>query len=122
MSRRHLNPRFSIYNSGVLYLSEAKTARTDFGAPTNAKKMSEVEKLQKLDFQVMSKRERDFEFAQAKDRSLDLKVKTRVHHSASTDKQVLIGKTLYDIFQIDGDEPAGEMYMYLEKVRELTDE
>ena len=122
MIQGRLNPRFSNYNHGVLYISRSKTKNTDFGAPTNAKKMSEVEKLQKLDFQIMSKRERDFEFAQASDHSLDLKVRTRFHSSASTDRQVLIGRTLYDIFQVDGNEFSGEMYLYLEKVRELADE
>jgi hypothetical protein len=122
MIQGRLNPRFSNYNHGVLYISRSKTKNTDFGAPTNAKKMSEVEKLQKLDFQVMSKRERDFEFAQASDHSLDLKVRTRFHSSASTDRQVLIGRTLYDVFQVDGNEFSGEMYLYLEKVRELADE
>lgn len=122
MIRRRLNPRFSNYNHGVLYISRSRTKDTDFGAVTNATKMSDMEKLQKLDYEEMSKRERDLEFAQASDHSLDLKVRTRFHRSATTDRQVLIGKVLYDIFQVDGNEFSGEMYLYLEKVRELADE
>ena len=121
MTRRHLNPRFSNYNHGVLYISRSRTKNTDFGAVTNATKMSDMDMLQKLDYEEMSKRERDLEFAQASDHSLDLKVRTRFHSSATADRQVLIGRTLYDIFQVDGSSVTGEMYLYLEEVRELAD-
>lgn len=121
MIRKHLNPRFSNYNHGVLYIAKASTQSSGFGAVTNPVKMSDMEKLQKLDFEEMSKRERDFEFAQSSDHSLDLKVRTRFHSSATADRQVLIGRTLYDIFQVDGNEFSGEMYLYLEKVRELDE-
>ena len=122
MIRRNLHPRFSVFNQGILYIAEISTQDTDFGAPTNATKVSDLETLVKLEYEEMSKRERDLEFAQASDHSLDLKVRTRFHSSASTDRQVLIGRTLYDIFQVDGNEFSGEMYLYLEKVRELANE
>ena len=54
------------------------------------------------------------------EKSLDLKVKTRFHESAATDRQVLIGKDLYDIFRIDWDDDRTNMYLYLQKVRTLT--
>ncbi len=120
MIRKPLNQRFSpTYNEGVLYISELNTQQTSFGAVTNAVKVSDVKKIQKLDFKEMSKRERDFDFAQASDHTLDKKVKTPYHPSANTDRQVLIGRTLYDIYQVDSNERGMEMYLYLEKMREL---
>ena len=121
MIRRRLNPRFSNYNHGVLYISRSRTKDTDFGAVTNATKMSDMEKLQKLDYEEMSKRERDVSFAEASDQTLDLKVKTRYHAAAKAHRQVLINNKLYDIFQVDGSSVTGEMYLYLEEVRELAD-
>lgn len=121
MIRHNLNPRFSRYNQGVLFIAQISTQDTDFGAVTNATKMSDMTKLVRLDYEEMSKRERDVSFAEASDHSLDLKVKTRYHTSAKAHRQVLIGNMLYDIFQVDGSAITGEMYLYLEEVRELAD-
>ena len=121
MIRHNLNPRFSVYNQGVLHIAQINTQDPDFGAATNATKMSDMTKLAKLDYEEMSKRERDVSFAEASDHSLDLKVKTRYHASAKAHRQVLIGNMLYDIFQVDGSPVTGEMFLYLEEVRELAD-
>lgn len=122
MIRSNLNPRFSRYNQGVLFIAQISTQETDFGAVTNATKMSDVTKLVKLDYEEMSKRERDINFAEASDHSLDLKVKTRYHASAKAHRQVLIGNMLYDIFQVDGSSVTREMFLYLEEVRTLADD
>ena len=114
--------RFSTYNDGVLHIAQMRTESTDFGAVTNATKVSDMVILQKLDYTEVSKRERDLDFASANERRLDLKVKTRFHLAARTDRQVLIGNVLYDIFQVDGDRAKDEMYLYMEKVRELKNE
>ena len=83
--------------------------------------MSDMTKLVRLDYEEMSKRERDVSFAEASDHTLDLKVKTRYHAAAKAHRQVLINNKLYDIFQVDGSSVTGEMYLYLEEVRELAD-
>ena len=114
--------RFSTYNDGVLHIAQMRTASTDFGAVTNATRVSDMVILQKLDYTEVSKREQDLDFARANDRKLDLKVKTRFPLAARTDRQVLIGNVLYDIFQVDGDRAKDEMYLYMEKVRELKNE
>ena len=121
MIRHNLNPRFSRYNQGVLFIAQISTQDTDFGAVTNATKMSDMTKLVRLDYEEMSKRERDVSFAEASDHTLDLKVKTRYHAAAKAHRQVLINNKLYDIFQVDGSSVTGEMYLYLEEVRELAD-
>lgn len=121
MIRRNLHPRFSVFNQGILYIAEISTQDTDFGAPTNATKISDLKTLVKLDYEEMSKRERDVSFAEASDHTLDLKVKTRYHAAAKAHRQVLINNKLYDIFQVDGSSVTGEMYLYLEEVRELVD-
>ena len=47
-------------------------------------------------------------------------MKTRYHGSATTDRQVLIGSDLYDIFQVDWDADKTNMFLFLEKVRVLA--
>lgn len=111
--------RFSTYTDGVLFICVQATGLSDFSAPRNPTKTTDVRRIQKLDYTQVSKRERDMEFAESAGRSLDMKVKTRYHASATTDRQVTIGNTLYDIFQVDSPDQV-EMYLYLEKVRELT--
>lgn len=112
--------RFYTYNDGVLYICESATQDTDFNAVTNVLTVNDLDKIQKLDYAELSKRERDMEFAESVSRSLDMKVRTLYHSSATTNRQVLIGRTLYDIFEVDPSSDKNEMYLYLEKVRDLS--
>lgn len=112
--------RFSTYTDGVLFVCVGVSEPSDFSAVTNPTKTTDVRRIQKLDYTEVSRRESDQEFAESVGKSLDMKVKTPYHGSATTDRQVLIGSTLYDIFQMDWDADRKNMYLYLEKVRTLV--
>lgn len=115
-----MKPKFPTYNHGVLWICETNKEASSFNAPKNPTAKTDVQKIQKLDYDETSNREQDRDFAESKDRTLTLKVKTRYHASATTDRQVLIEKDLYDIFYIDYDVDRRNMYLFLEKVRTLT--
>lgn len=115
-----MKPKFSTYNQGILCICEIDNESSSFNAPKNPTASTDMKKIQKLDFEKVSIREQDKDFAESKDRTLTMKVKTRYHASATTDRQVLIGNDLYDIFNVDPDTAEKEMYLYLEKVRTLT--
>lgn len=111
--------KFETYNDGVLFICTAVNPASNFNADENPLTRDDLKNLVKLDYAAVSKRERDLEFAQTVGSSLDLKVKTRRHASANTSKKVLIGNVLYDIFQVDESVDGKEMYLYLQKAREL---
>lgn len=115
-----MKSKFSTYNQGILWICETSNEASSFNAPRNPTASNDMTKIQKLDFEKVSIREQDKDFAESKDRTRTMKVKTRYHASATTDRQVLIGKDLYDIFNVDPDTAEKEMYLYLEKVRTLT--
>ena len=116
-----MKSKFSTYNQGILWICETSNEASSFNAPRNPTASTDMKKVQRLDFNEVSKRGQDLDFAESKDRSLTMKVKTRIHPSATEDRQVLIGKELYDIFKVDPDVIGGkDMYLFLEKVRTLT--
>lgn len=115
-----IKSRFQTYNHGVLYICESVADDSDFRAVRNPRAHDDIVKIQKLDYSEATKREQDLDFAESADKSLDIKVKTRYHGSATTDRQVLIGSDLYDIFQVDLDADKTNMFLFLEKVRVLA--
>lgn len=115
-----LRSRFQTYNDGVLYLCVQRPASSDFSAVTNPKRQSDICRLMKLDYREVTKREQDYTFAEGEEKTLDLKVKVMFHTLASVDKQVMIGKVLYDIFKVDYGNNRKNMYLYLQKARDLT--
>ena len=115
-----IKSKFQTYNHGVLYICESVADDSDFRAVRNPREHGDIVKIQKLDYSEVTKREQDLDFAENAGKSLDFKVKTRYHGSATTDRQVLIGSVLYDIFQVDWDADKTSMYLFLEKVRVLA--
>ena len=115
-----IKSRFQTYNHGVLYICESVADDSDFRAVRNPRAHDDIVKIQKLDYSEATKREQDLDFAESADKSLDIKVKTRYHGSTTTDRQVLIGSDLYDIFQVDWDADKTNMFLFLEKVRVLA--
>ena len=113
----NLKPRFSTFNDGILWICEPESEQTDFNAVKNTRTASDLEKIEKLDFKEMSKREQDLDFAESQGRALNLKVRTRLREWVDKMNLVLIGKTLYGIINIDMDRAGKQMYIYLEEVR-----
>ena len=61
----------------------------------------------------------DKTLAEAQDRYLTLKVRTRLREEVNSTHKVLIENTLYSIIYIDPDRKAGDMYLYLEEERKF---
>ena len=118
MPRNNYKPR--VYNDGVCYIVNETTAPTSFAAKQNGTTASDFEKLVKLMFSEMSMREQDFEFAEAKSRTLTRKIKTPFVNGWTAKNKIIIGNTLYDIINADIDRANNEIYFYLGEVRELV--
>lgn len=112
-------PADKTYNSGVLYVCKPSGQKSSFAAVKNQDRSEYLEKVLKLNFDEKSRRDRDMEMAEAHDRYLTLKVRTRLRNEVNSTHKVLIGKTLYSIIYIDPDRKAGDMYLYLEEERKL---
>ena len=112
--------RFSTFNEGVLWVCGPEEAASDFGAVKNTTKREELKRIQKLDFKEMSKRDQDLDFAESQGRVLNMKVKCRLWPKVNTLHQILIGRILYSIINLDEDRNSQEMYLYLEEVRKLS--
>lgn len=112
-----IKPR--VYNDGVCFIVEAQTAPTSFAAKTNGKKASDFKTIVKLFFEEMSKREQDFEFAEANSRTLNRKIKTQLVKGWNSENKIIIDSVLYDIINADIDRKNREIYFYLEEVLQL---
>ena len=110
----------SNFNDGYIRVYKEIPVRTEFGAKKNVKALNSLDLIVKLAYEECSKRLQDIEFAEANSRSLSLKVKTRLY-PIKNDYKVVINNILYDIITMDSDRIKREMYLYLEKVRELNE-
>ncbi len=111
--------KFPTFNDGMLRICIEKKQETDFGAPRNARKTEDFEYVMKLGFKEMSKRDEDLNFAESEDRTLSMKVKTRLRYQVKKTHMVLIEGMLYSIIHIDYDKAEEVMYLYLEEVRKV---
>ena len=115
-----MRSRFSTFNDGVLFVCRPESDQSSFNAVKNPTKKSDLDRILKLNFDEMSRREQDLQFAESQGRNLTLKVKTRWHGKVTKSHQVLIGDMLYSIIDLDQDRDKSEMYLYLEEVRKLS--
>lgn len=109
-----------IYNDGVCFIVESSKIPTSFAAKQNETSPKDFKCIVKLMFKEMSMREQDFEFAEARSRTLNRKIKTPLVKGWDATNKIIIGKMLYDIVNADIDRPNREIYFYLEEVRELV--
>ena len=110
-----------VYNDGVCFIVEEITAHTSFAAKKNGKTAGDFKKLFRLMFEEMSKREQDFEFAEANSRTLNRKIKTPLVKGWKSTNKIIIENTLYDIINADIDRKNNEIYFYLEEVLKLVE-
>lgn len=108
---------FSCFNDGVVKIYLDKSARTEFGAKKNTRTLDDMEFVAKLDFEELSKRQQDQEFAEQNGFSLSMKIHTRLVAGLSNKCKAVIGDTLYDVSYID--KTRTDAYLYLEEVRKL---
>ena len=108
------------YNDGYIRIYKEKNKESDFGARENIKSIDDLEFIVKLAYKECSKRQQDLDFAEARNRSLSLKIKTRLYKNISNYDKVVIKNILYDIVYFDIDREKQEIYFYLEEVREIA--
>ena len=111
---------FSTYNDGVIRIYREKARKTDFNARQNVSTLDNMDFIVRLDYQEMSKREQDLEFANQNGFSLSLKVKTRLVKDVDNKCKAVIDGYLYDVSYID--KTRNEMFLFLEGVKHLDTE
>ena len=109
--------KFSCYNDGVVSIYRDKATRTNFGAKQNTRVLDDMEFIAKLDYEEMSKRQQDQEFAEQSGFSLSMKIHTRLIPNVDSKCKAVIGDILYDVSYID--KTRTDLFLYLEEVRKL---
>lgn len=109
--------KFPCYNDGVVSIYRDKATRTNFGAKQNTRVLDDMEFIAKLDYEEMSKRQQDQDFAEQSGFSLSMKIHTRLIPSVDSKCKAVIGDTLYDVSYID--KTRTDLFLYLEEVRKL---
>lgn len=109
--------KFSCYNDGVVSIYRDKATRTNFGAKQNTRVLDDMDFIAKLDYEEMSKRQQDQDFAEQSGFSLSMKIHTRLIPNVDSKCKAVIGGTLYDVSYID--KTRTDLYLYLEQVRTL---
>ena len=110
--------KLSKFNDGVVSIYQEIERKTDFSAKKNVSTLSDLKLLGKLDFEEMSKRNQDLEFAEQSGFSLSMKIKTRYIKEVTNKNKAVIDGYLYDIRHID--KTKLEMYLYLEGVKPIA--
>lgn len=118
MARNDYKPR--VYNDGICYLATENEKKSSFAARENGTTENDYKKRVKLMFAELSIREQDFEFAEARGRTLNRKIKTTLVSGWNACDKIIIDNMLYDIVNADKDRANNEIYFYLEEVRELV--
>lgn len=109
----------SSYKDGVVYIYSENLKETTFNAKKNVKTKDDLTYITKMFYKVESIRHQDFVFAESMDRKLTLKLKTPITNKVNVNHKAVIGTELYDIFELDKDQNNNELYLYLEKVRNI---
>lgn len=109
--------KFARYNDGVVSIYRDISERSTFGAKINTRELADLEFVAKLDYEEMSKRQQDQDFAEQNGFSLSMKIHTRLVPSVDSKCKAVIGNTLYDISYLD--KTRTDAYLYLEEVRKI---
>lgn len=106
----------------AVFYKENPNKKIDFSTKAeNISKISNAEKIVELAFAEETRRDQDYEFAKANDRSLNLKIRTLFKEGITTKDVVVIRGVLYSIIKLDYATKDGVMYFYLEEDRELVE-
>lgn len=108
---------FARFNDGVANIYRDIAKRSTFAAKENTRSLDDLEFVCKMDFEELSKRQQDQEFAEQNGFSLSMKIRTRLAPGIDSKCKVVIGDTLYDVSYLD--KTKTEAFLYLEEVRKL---
>ena len=109
--------KFSNYLSGVVKIYKDIVSNSDFGAKKNSAKLEDMEFIEKLDFHQLSCRQEDLEYCEQLGFSLAFNIKTHLRRDIKIKYKAVIDNVLYTINFIDYSNK--DMFLYLERVREL---
>lgn len=110
--------KFDKYIDGVVLICKKKEKGTDFSATINPQSTDDLERVVKLNYQSMSVRNQDLEFAEQSGFSLSMKIKTRIFKDITSKHMAIVDNFLYSIKYVDKDKV--NMYLYLEGVRSVA--
>ena len=100
------------YSDGVVGIYKDNAASNDFGAKRNVRKLSDMIPVVSLAYSLSSCRAEDFEFAERRDFSLSVKLRTILVESVRPNHKAVIGGLLYEVKHVG--RTGSEMYLYLE--------
>ena len=109
--------KFRQLNDGVVSIYRDTSERTTFAARNNTLTRYSFTFVVKLDFDVMSKRVQDQQFAEQNGFTLSMKIHTRSVKGVDNKCKAVIDGMLYDVAYID--KAHGDAYLYLEGVRAI---
>ena len=112
-----IKSNFSRYNDGFVRIYREKERVTDFAAKKNVATLDDMDFVIRLDYEEMSKREQDLDFAEQSSFTLSLKVKTRYAPNVDNKCKAVIDNYLYDIWYVD--KTRTELYLFMEGVKPL---
>lgn len=112
--------KFELFNDGVVYIYNAKKNKSSFNAVINPKSKEDLDFVVKLCYQELSKREEDVQFAESRNRELNLKIKCRGYKGLSINQKAVIDNVLYSVINIDYNRDKSVVYIYLEEERRLN--
>ena len=95
--------KFSNFNDGYMHVYNEKPVYTDFKAKKNIKSIDNLEFIVTLAYEECSKRQQDLDFAESHNKTLNLKIKTRLFNGLNSNQKIVILDELYDIIYIDSD-------------------
>lgn len=110
--------RFDKYIDGVVKICLKKNVDTDFSAAINTNTKEDLTPVYKMNYEQLSKRNQDFEFAKQSGFSLTMKIKIRKVNGVTAKHSAVINNYLYSIKYIDSD--TKNLYLYLEGERSLA--
>lgn len=103
------------YNDGVVSIYREKAQTSSF--KTNVKSLSDMEFVVKLDFEELSKRQQDAEFADQNNFTLSRKIRTRRVNGIGVKCKAVIEGIVYDVSYVDTDRT--DAFIYLDEIRGL---
>ncbi len=112
-----MKPKFVRFNDGVVEIYREKEKRSNFAAKENVRAIDDMDFICKLDYEQLSIRQQDIDFAEQSNFSLSLKVRTRYVKAIKCKFNAVIDGVLYSISYLD--KTRTEMFLFLEAVREL---
>lgn len=109
------------YRDGyVSFVKPLNTNVSSFGAPKNTRTADDTENIVVLAYDRMSHRQQDVDFAEARDKRLDLKIKCPYRPNVNTRLQAIVEDVLYDVFNVDADINNMQMFVYMQENRKLA--